>query len=48
MEDGLVHVKCVIDFGMSSFAAIPYSQYITRKYTEYTMTPMDIKQAMDS
>jgi tRNA A-37 threonylcarbamoyl transferase component Bud32 len=41
--DGFVHIGHVIDFGMSSFSSIAYSQFITRKYTSY-MPPMDLSQ----
>lgn len=40
-DDGLVHISAVIDFGMSSFSDVAYSQFITRKYSPYLKTQPD-------
>jgi len=39
---GTVHIGHVIDFGMSIFAPRAYSHYLTWKYTDFAVTPIDI------
>jgi len=41
-KNGTVHISHVIDFGMSMFAPLVYSQYITWKFTDFAVTPIDI------
>ena len=39
-----VHISHIIDFGMSLFASECYSQYLTWKYTDFAVTPLDVCQ----
>ena len=41
-KNGLVHISHIIDFGMSLFASKAFSHYITWKYTDFMIEPVDI------
>ena len=43
-DDGEVHIGHIIDFGMSLFAPISFSQYQTRKLTDFITAPIDINK----
>jgi len=43
-KDGTVHISHIIDFGMSLFASECYSKYLTWKYTDFHVTPLDINK----
>lgn len=44
-KDKTIQITNVIDFGMSMFAPKYYSHYITWKYTDFAVTPLDISSA---